>query len=55
MTKPVLGWLSDPFHRDRWALGNRMVRCFALGFKGDSSNGIRFTGSVKGIGNAVPK
>lgn len=55
MTNPVLGWLADSFDQDQWMLGNRTVRCFVLGFKGSSPNGIRFTGSVRGIGNRTPK
>ena len=55
ITNPVLGWLADNFDQNQWVLGNRTVRCFALGFNGDSPNGVRFTGSVKGIGTRAPK
>lgn len=52
---PVLGWGYGNFSAERWQLGDRTVRCTALGFKGNSVNGARFTGSVKGIGTRAPK
>jgi hypothetical protein len=55
MTNPVLGWTSQQPSKDQWSLGNRTVRCYAVGFKGNSVNGMRFTGSVKGIGNKPPR
>lgn len=52
---PVLGWGWDWFTQSRWELGDRTIRCLVLGYKGDSVNGVRFTGSVKGIGMKAPK
>jgi hypothetical protein len=50
-----IGDMYDLFDQDRWNLGDRTVRCYALGFKNGSPNNARFTGSVKGIRTAVPK
>jgi Septum formation len=55
VTNPALGWGWDGFSQKRWELGNRTIRCLVLGFKGGSVNGVRFTGSVKGIGTRAPK
>jgi hypothetical protein len=55
VNNPVLGWGWDNFVQDRWELGDRTVRCLVMGFKADSVNGVRFTGSVKGIGTKAPK
>ena|GEM_PF-359242 len=54
VTNPVLGWSFGVFTQNEWQRGDRTVRCFAVGFKGASSNGVRFTGSVKNIGNRAP-
>ncbi len=51
----MLGWSWEPFDQDRWALGDRTIRCVVLGFKNGGVNGVRFTGSVKGLGNRSPK
>lgn len=55
VTNPALGWTFEQSSQDQWDLGNRTVRCYATGIKGDSANGVRFTGSVKGIGTTPPK
>jgi hypothetical protein len=50
-----MGWMTGGPSQDQWALGDRTVVCSALGFKGDSPNGARFVGSVKGLGAKAPK
>ncbi|GIH19336.1 septum formation family protein [Rugosimonospora africana] len=52
---PYLGWGYESFTEAQWDLGDRTIRCSALGFHGASSNGIRFIGSVKGLRNSKPK
>jgi len=52
---PVLGWGWDGLGQTSWELGDRSIRCFVMGFKNGSTNGVRFTGSVKGIGTKAPK
>jgi Septum formation len=54
VTNRVLGWSFSLLTQNEWQRGDRTVRCFAVGFKGASSNGVRFTGSVKDIGNRAP-
>jgi hypothetical protein len=54
VTNPVLGWSFSLLTQNEWQRGDRTVRCFAVGFKGASSSGVRFTGSVKDIGNRAP-
>ena len=54
-TNTVLGWGWENFVQDRWELGDRTIRCLVMGFKKDSVNGVRFTGSVKGFGTRAPK
>jgi hypothetical protein len=50
-----LGWEYSDFSQHQWSIGDRTIQCFALGFKGDSPNGARFVGSVKGIKGGKPK
>jgi hypothetical protein len=50
-----LGWEYSAFNEDQWALGDRTIACSVLGFSGNSSNGARFVGSVKGIKGGKPK
>jgi hypothetical protein len=50
-----LGWMDVGFDEDQWNLGDRTERCFALAFNGDSVNGVRIIGSVKGLRDGAPK
>jgi hypothetical protein len=50
-----MGWMTNGPSEDQWKLGDHTVVCSALGFKGDSPNGARFTGSVKGLKDKAPK
>ncbi len=54
VTNSVLGWGWDQFAQADWELGNRTIRCTVMAFKGDSVNGARYSGSVKGTGNKTP-
>ncbi|GIH18143.1 septum formation family protein [Rugosimonospora africana] len=50
-----MGWMTSGPSEDQWKLGDRTVVCSALGFKGESPNGARFVGSVKGLKDKAPK
>ncbi len=50
-----VGWMADNFDQDQWNLGDRTVRCFALAFNGNTVNGAKVVGSMKGIRDAKPK
>ncbi len=50
-----IGWMALGFDEDQWNLGDRTERCYALAFNGNTVNGARVVGSVKGIKDGAPK
>jgi hypothetical protein len=48
------GYTWHTISEEEWNLGVRTSICSVLGFSGSSPNGVRFTGSVKGIGDRKP-
>ncbi|GIH18456.1 septum formation family protein [Rugosimonospora africana] len=52
---PYLGWEHTDFAQRQWLIGDRTIQCFVIGFKNDSTNGVRFVGSVKGIRAGKPQ
>jgi len=52
---PYLGIYWNDITEEQWALGIRTGICYVIGFDGNHGyDTVRFTGSVKGIGNRKP-
>jgi hypothetical protein len=52
---PYVGYAISFFDQTQWELGERIVRCSAVGLKNGSPNNVRFTGSVKGLQARKPQ
>lgn len=52
---PYLGYAISLFDEGQWSLGDRTIRCVAIGLKNDSPNNVRFTGSVKELRDRKPQ
>jgi hypothetical protein len=54
-TSNYVGWTYDTFDQDQWNLGDRTVRCYVLAFNGNSINGAKVVGSMRGIRDGKPR
>ncbi len=52
---PYLGYAISLFDQSQWELGDRTIRCSAIGYKNNSPDNVRFTGSVKGLRDKKPQ
>jgi hypothetical protein len=54
-TNTNIAWTSDLFDEDQWNLGDRTVRCYVLALNGNTINGAKVVGSMKGIRDGKPR